>query len=197
MKTIIFDIDGTITDMWPLERAVLVSLLGKQAVRAIEEMHESGLKDTYVIFCKVSKKTIGKRAYRALYNRKFALLERQKLLPRPKPYPIVGWIRKNSKEYHFVYATGGQSRETRYVLSCLKIGTAFDVAHSLDAGNYRFSKRTGLPFKKIGAKFPNCLLVTDGRNDCEGALRARIPYIHVKDGARTRSWMRFHATIAT
>ena len=180
MKTIIFDIDGTLTDMWPIEKSVLLTMLGKEAGSEIEKLYLSGVKDTYSIFCIVSKRKIGKSNYRIIYNKKFSFLENKDQLPLPEKYPLVDLIKKNKPLYRFVYATGGQAKETRYVLKCLKLDSIFDFKNSLDKSNYRFSKSTGLPFNKIKATFSDCLLISDSQNDCNGAIKAGVPFIKIK-----------------
>jgi len=129
MKTIICDIDGTITNMEPIE--------------------------------------------------KVALLKSGKLPP-PERYPLADWIFINKNKYHFVYATGGQQNETLYVLKSLGLARYFDLRNSISKTNCRFSKKTGIPLRKIKAKFKDCILITDSKDDCRGADLAGIPFILVK-----------------
>ena len=179
MKTIIFDIDGTLTDMWPIEKSVLLSMLGNTKAAEVEEIHARGVKSTYQIFCKVLGTRITQAEYRRLYNRDFISLERKRLLPPPQPYPTVDWIRKNRNKYHFVYATGGQKLETAYVLKSFGIVRNFDAGYSISKSTYPFSKSTGLPFKKIKSRFPDCIVVTDSDGDVRGAKLANIPCIQI------------------
>lgn len=180
MKTIIFDIDGTLTDMWPIEKSVLLALLGKKFSNVIENIYQSKIKDTYAIFCKISQSRIGRKNYARCYEQAFSELERNGLLPKPIKYPIIRWIVKNKTKYNFVYATGAQAKETIYVLQGLGLKEVFDFNNSLNKNNCRFSKATGLPFKKIKNKFPDCFVVTDSQSDCRGARRAGIPYLKIK-----------------
>lgn len=177
MKTIIFDIDGTLTNMWPIEKSVLLALLGKEFSNDIENIYQSGIKDTYTIFCKICKTKINRTKYTRYYNRIFSRLKRNNSLPKPIKYPIVDWIKKNKANYYFIYATGGQASETIYVLESLGLNKVFDFKNSLNKNNYPFSKITGLPFKKIKSKFPDCFVVTDSQSDCQGARRAGIPFL--------------------
>jgi hypothetical protein len=114
MKTIIFDIDGTLTDMSLLEKVVALG---------------------------------------------FA----ENCWPKPEKYPLVNWILKNKNNYRFVYATGGKGQE-----------------NSINKTNYRFPKKTGLPFIKIRKRYPDCVLITDSQTDCDGATIAKIRYIKIK-----------------
>ncbi len=108
----------------------------------------------------------------------------KRLLPKPKKYPLVDWIVKNKNKYRFVYATGGKKPDTLYVLEQLGLINYFDLENSIDKTNYRFSKKTGLPFKKIKAKFPDCFVITDSESDCNGARLAGIKYIKIEPGQR-------------
>lgn len=177
MKTLICDIDGTLTDMWPVERAVLVCLLGKKYSKRLDQLRRSGISDTYTLYRKVSTCTVCKRDYRNLYNKAFEQLLSYGQLPSVKRYPLVQWIMKNNKKFTFVYATGGQQKESEFVLKQLGILAYFDLENSLDKTRYPFSKKTGLPFKKILKTYSNCTLLTDTQTDCDGAMKASIPYI--------------------
>jgi phosphoglycolate phosphatase-like HAD superfamily hydrolase len=128
MKTIIFDIDGTLTDMSPVEKS-----------------------STW-----------------------------RKDLPKLKKYPLVKWIIKNRRKYIFVYATGGIKSETLYALKNLGIIKYFDLKNSTDKDNCQFSKKTGIPFRRIKKIYPDCILVTDSKKDCIGAEIAQIPFILIR-----------------
>jgi predicted HAD superfamily phosphohydrolase YqeG len=49
----------------------------------------------------------------------------------------------------------------------------------------RFSKKTGIPFKKIKAKYKNCLLIADSQTDFVGAKLAQIPALIIKPGQKS------------
>ena len=180
MKTIIFDIDGTLTDLWPLERAVLLRMTQGKYEGEIDELKRSGLSDTYKIFCKASRCNMSKKKHTILYNKFFADLLKKGNSPKLERYPMVRWILAHRKNYRFVYATGGQFQETLYVLRELALLSCFDVKNSVDKSRCRFSKKTGIPFKKIKKKFDDCLLVTDSQVDGEGAFKAGIEFMKVK-----------------
>lgn len=165
--------------MWPIERMVLFSMLEKDKEAIIEKFYKSGIRDTYVIFCKISKSKISKKEYFIIYNKFFLILQSSALLPKVTKYSIVDWIKKRKNNYHFVYATGGQEQETRYVLKSLELDTIFDLKNSLNKNNYRFSKSTGLPFKKIKSKFADCFIITDSQSDCKGAKLAGIKFLKI------------------
>ncbi|PIZ45304.1 hypothetical protein COY32_05415, partial [candidate division WWE3 bacterium CG_4_10_14_0_2_um_filter_41_14] len=63
MKTIIFDIDGTLTDLWPIERSVLISMLGRQSSIQINKLKSSGTSNLYAIFNKCSPEKIDKSTF--------------------------------------------------------------------------------------------------------------------------------------
>ena len=127
MKTIIFDIDGTLTNMWPIEKAVLLRLLGRRSENTIDRIRNYGIKDTYKIFCKISSKKISEIEYRKAYEKKLQSLLLRNDLPETERYPTVDWILKNKSAYHFVYATGGREGETNYVLNSFGLAKYFDL----------------------------------------------------------------------
>lgn len=180
MKTIIFDIDGTITNMWPVEKSVLLRMTGNKFEKKIESMKSSGVSDTYKIFRKLSGRKIKKEQYADLYNQTFSALVKSSALPALEKYPLADWILVNRSKYHFVYLTSGQRLETRYVLKNLGIAECFDLENSIDKTRCRFSKRTGIPFKKIKSKFRDCVFVSDSKADRRGATLAKIPTVLVR-----------------
>ena len=50
MKTIIFDIDGTLADIWPIEKSVLLYMTDRKLEKRIKQMKLAGVSDTYRIF---------------------------------------------------------------------------------------------------------------------------------------------------
>lgn len=181
MKTIIFDIDGTFTNMWPIEKSVLLKMINKSLEKDIEKLRQSGICDTYEIFLKISKQELSKKKYVMLYNKDFSTLLKNKKLPQLEKYSTVDWILKNKNRYRFVYATGGQAKETKFVLKQLGLINYFDIENSIDKSNCRFSKKSGIPFRKIKAKFNDCLLITDSLMDCCKAGNIKIPCILIAD----------------
>ncbi len=184
MKTIIFDIDGTLTNMWPIEKSVLLCMTGGNYQNTIEELKKNGISETYKIFLKVSRKKFSKRKYFSLYNKIFRRLRN---LPELEYYPTIDWIKKNQSNYSFVYATGGQKSETEYALKQFGLISFFDLENSVSKSNYRYSKKTGKPFKRIKMKYSDCFLVTDSQTDCEGAKLAKIPYYLIKPGQKLKT----------
>ncbi|MFH1621018.1 MAG: HAD hydrolase-like protein [Patescibacteria group bacterium] len=180
MKTIIFDIDGTITNMWPIEKCVLLFMTDNNYTNKIEELKRAGVSDTYDIFSKISKSRITKQKFLKLYNRKFFDLLNSNRLPIPEKYPLVAWISTNKEKYRFVFATGAQELEVQYTLKNLGIIECFDLDNSINKSNCRFSKQTGIPFKIIKSKVGNCLLITDSKSDIKGARVANIPSILIR-----------------
>lgn len=181
MKTIIFDIDGTLTNIWPIEKSVLLRMTKGRYEDKMDELKKSGISDTYKIFLKVSSKRISKRKYFSLYNQSFLKLVN---LPKLVNYPIIDWIKKNRDKYIFVYATGGQKVETEYVLTQLGVINYFDLKNSVDKSNCRFSKKTSIPFRKIKSKYEDCILITDSDSDGIGASKAGIRFIKIKSNEK-------------
>lgn len=185
MKTIICDIDGTITNMWPIEKSVLLSMTDRKFEQDIDEIKLSGISDTYKIFLKLSNQKISKKKYADFYNQSFSVLLENGKLPAPEKYPIVNWILANKDKYNFVYVTGGQRLETIYVLERLNLLPHFDIDNSIDKNNCHFSKKTGIPFKKIKSKFADSVLISDSKSDVVGATLAQIPFILVQPKQRS------------
>ena len=178
--TIIFDIDGTLTDMWPLERAVIAAMLGPRASKHIDALKETCQYSNLRLYRTCAHSTISAQAFRERYNRVFQSLARRRALPVLKPSPLVGWIRTNKNRFRFVYATGGQAQETWYVLKRLRILNAFEISRSIDRSSCRFCKSTGIPFLRIQrAVADECIMVTDSIADVRGAKKAVIPSILV------------------
>jgi phosphoglycolate phosphatase-like HAD superfamily hydrolase len=150
----------------------------------IERIRRSGISDGYKLFMKLSDKEISKREYIDSYDQSFRRLLKDGALPIPEKYPLANWIFLNKERYHFLYATGGQGPETRYVLESFGLAKCFDLENSIDKTKCRFSKRTGIPFRKIKARFGNCILVSDSNADCEGAALCGIPCILVLPGQK-------------
>ena len=196
MKTIICDIDGTLTDMWPIEKSVLLFMTDRKFANYLEQLKCSGISDLYKLFTKITRESIGKQKFFIIYNQAFEILLEENNLPKPKKLPLVKWIKLNSSKYIFVYATGGQRLETRYVLENLGLAPFFDFKNSIDKTSCRFAKRTGITFLKIKSKYSDCLLITDSLSDCEGTVIAKIPCViiaHLQSkllyfGWWTKSW---------
>lgn len=186
MKTIICDIDGTITNIWPIEKSVLLRMIDRKFEKDIEKMKLLGVSDTYKIFLKFCNRKISKQKYADFYNKSFSILLKNGKLPRLEKYPLAKWIFDNRAKYRFVYATGGQRLETQYVLKNLGIIKYFDLENSIDKTTCRFSKKTGIPFGKIKTRFSCCILITDSQNDCNGAKLAGVPYILINPKQKIR-----------
>jgi FMN phosphatase YigB (HAD superfamily) len=181
MKTLICDIDGTLTDLWPVEAMVLKELLGDEKLPEIQKLRNKGIRETLKIYRKISREKISKRDFTQKYNRKFLEMEKKNQLPQLKKFPLVSLIMKNSS-LNFVYATGGQRNEALYALKSLGIIQYFDLKYSVDKTSCRFGKKTGIPFKKILKKYSDCLLLTDSQSDCDGARFVGISFTLIKNG---------------
>lgn len=180
MKTIICDIDGTITNMWPIEKSVLLYMTDRKFEKDIEQVKLSGTSETYKIFLKFSKQKMSKKKYTDFYNQSFSVLLKDGKLPVPEKYSLAKWLFANRNKYHYVYATGGQQLETIYVLRSLGLEKYFDLENSINKTTCRFSKKTGIPIRKIKTKFNDCVLVSDSKADGAGATLAQITFILVR-----------------
>lgn len=190
MKTIIFDIDGTLTDMWPVEKAVLLAMLGEDKISIVEKLRDRGVRNVYELFCRVSGIKVSRKELFDLYNQTTIKLINKNLIPTPVAYPLVRWVLANKSKYRFVYATGGRSVETEHVLRRLGLLKIFDQGVSINRDNYRFSKGSGLPYKIIKRREGECVVVTDSKIDCLGAKKAGIDYSLILPGQSVdKAWV--------
>lgn len=181
-KTLIFDIDGTLTNLWPIERVVLAEMLGVPQPEKLDRQKTFKRNTNYEIFLRCSRVRCSKQEFTQRYTSVFLQLKAAKRLPVPKLFLIVAWLKDAADSFHCVYATGGQRAETQYVLEELGISSLFDLTASVDKTTCRYSKSTGIPLRKIAARYPNCLLITDSESDCRGAHIANIPFLRIQPG---------------
>jgi hypothetical protein len=86
MLTLIFDIDGTLTDMWPIERAVLMNMVPETCRDQVNGLKLAGVNDLYSIYCQITRTRIGKIRFRDSYRESFAQLRAGRMLPKPLPF---------------------------------------------------------------------------------------------------------------
>lgn len=184
MTTLIFDIDGTLTDMWPIEQSVLLAMTPQPDSGRLDQLKAQGLSELWLLYTRSSCTKIAAVAFRAQYRQSFIELAERGKLPTPKPYQTVSFISENSERYKFVFATGGLEVEAKYVLSSLGLDRYFDLERSTSRDTCIFSKATGIPFRQLAKLYPQCLVVTDGDTDMLGAKRAKIPAIQLKSNQR-------------
>jgi len=184
MLTLIFDIDGTLTDMWPVERAVLVALIPKDKQATLDALRSAGINDLYILYRKSTRARLGKLAFRNLYREKFDELKTAGLLPNIREYKSVAFIRQNPTAYTYVYATGGLKTEAEFILEKLGIKDIFSLDKSTSKDTCRFSKATGMPFARIKRQLGECCLITDNLTDVMGADRAKIQTIRINPATK-------------
>lgn len=181
-RTVIFDIDGTLTNIWPIERVVLAKMLGLRQPEELDRQKTLKHHTNFEIYLRCARVRCSKQEFTQCYNSAFLQLKAAKKLPSLKPFPIVSWLKTAADSFHFVYATGGQQAETLYVLENLCILSFFDLRSSVDKTTYRYSKSTGIPLRKIASQYPDSLLITDSESDCRGAILASIPFLRIQPG---------------
>ncbi len=182
MLTLIFDIDGTLTDMWPIERAVLSELIQPGQLPLLDSLKRQGVNNLYNLYCQTTKTRVGRLVFRVFYSRNFETLREDDALPMVQGYPCVNFIRQNGTNFGYVYATGGLKAEAEYVLECLGILELFNLEVSTSKDNYKFSKATGRPFAKTKRQVGECYLITDSQQDVDGAEKAGVPSILISKG---------------
>ncbi len=177
MKIILCDVDGTLTDMWPIERSVLSLLVKESSIKLVDKLYDQGVRDNFKIYNTVSKIKIKKSAFYSMYNKAFLKLVNSKKLPDIPQYHLVNWILKNKDICTFLYATGGQKPETEYVLRKFKIIKYFDLINSISKTNCKYSKFSGVPLKRICKIYKIDAFFTDSEKDILGARKAGIKNI--------------------
>lgn len=177
MLTLIFDIDGTLTCMWPIERAVLLAMIGENVRKQLDLQKNLGINELYSLYCAFSEVILTKTEFYRLYSETFDNLKRNEALPSPQPYNAVQFIKRNPKSFRYVYATGGIKAETEFVLDALGIKRRFDLLNSTSKDNCKYPKRTGIPFQIIQRTLGSCCLISDSETDMEGAVKAGIPAV--------------------
>lgn len=172
MITLIFDIDNTLVDMWPVERSCLEAMLGKKIQENVKQIFSG---DLYAMYCSLATNKVSKREFRDEYKMRFDILQRTNRLPEPAGLQAVNFVKKFQGQYEFIFATGAWLVEIKYALNGVGIFQFFDVQPSIYRDNCRFSKMTGLPFrcikKQVGGKI---MLITDSKSDIIGADKANI-----------------------
>lgn len=180
MRALIFDIDGTLTDLWPLERQILLELLKLRTSQVIDRLH-SNQKNPYLIYKKMSKKNDTFANFRRKYKRK---LQSTNQIPNLQVFNTVKFIRKNNDKYVFLYATSSCKLEAELILKKLTTLEFFDLRSSINSDNCAYAKKTGVPFKKIITSYPQSVLITDSKDDAKGAAKANVATLVIKPNAR-------------
>jgi phosphoglycolate phosphatase-like HAD superfamily hydrolase len=180
MLTLIFDIDGTLTDMWPIERCVLAQIIQKTCIDQINTLKNRGINDLYTLYCMVTHSRPGKLTFRSRYREAFIQLNANNMLPKPVAYQAVKFISNNQQIYRYVYATGGLKIEAEYILFSFGIDTLFDLKQSISRDTYKYSKLTGLPFRKLNMMLKPSLIIADSKSDRMGATIAKVPVLLLK-----------------
>lgn len=175
MLTLILDIDGTITNMWPIERAILLAMAPMANSKEIDLLKNNNINDLFFIYTKISSSKTQKSTFIKLYRDTFVILSNKNSLPVPVEYKIVDFIRKNASLYNYVYATGGLRAEAEYILDSFDIKHLFDLETSVSRDTCVYSKKTGKPFMQILKKYNHCFFVTDSQSDLIGAKKANMP----------------------
>lgn len=189
MLTLIFDIDGTLTNLWPIEKSVLAAMLGCSPSKLDNLKEQIGNTDLLHLYQVTysKKQKLSLVDFRRKYQKKFYELLQKSKLPKVNGYKVVDYIKANPKKCKYLYATASPEVEAEYVLKNLGILEIFDRAKSSNQNSTRFSKKSGLPFKKLKQTNPDCLLITDSMSDIDGAKKAGIGWLLLKKNERLTS----------
>ena len=183
MITIYFDIDGTLTDMWPLEKKVLQSLCQDASLSQLDSVRQVAKKDLYSAFKLVDKaaRSCTLKQFRTGFAASLDSLVAKQQQPNLVAYPTVCFIKENADKARFCYATGGTAKEAKIVLDCLGIASLFDINRSYSRDNLPYPKNDVRFFKSLQEKTvePFCF-VGDSQLEVSAAIRAGICSINFK-----------------
>lgn len=178
MTTLVFDIDGTLTDMWPLERLCLATMLGRAVPSNLKDELDGNL---YRIYSSLYGGKVSKKDFGSNYRLAFQSLLESDQLPKPASFRSVDFIKANQSMFKFVFATGGWRVESEYVLEQLGCFEIFDSRASICKDNCRYKKSTDIPFLRLKkAAGLDMVVITDTKADIEGASRAGLASILLK-----------------
>lgn len=180
MKTIIFDLDGTIADLWPLERATLLKFFLKQnsIKKELNKLHASGIKNLFTLFQTFSKKNIELFEFEKKYLKNQKQLEKENKIPKLKIFLQPNFL---SEKYNYVLITGSPLSEALLVLKKTGCDKIFSKKNILAKGTYPGSKKTGEPFliikKIIGDQ---AIVIGDSDDDIIGAKIANFNCLKIR-----------------
>lgn len=182
MKTIIFDLAGTIADIWPLERETLIKFYEGKNITAtrkkLNKLSRSGIKNLFILFQNISEKKLNSNEFEQQYLKNQKQLRKENKIPKLKIFLKQKFLPKKT---NLALITGSPLSEALLVLEKAGCKKYFSKKLILSKGDYPGSKRTGEPFlmikKQIGSR---AVVVGDSLDDVVGAKIADYNCIKVR-----------------
>ena len=201
MPTIIFDLDGTLVDLWPIERATLVAMFLKlpdcekklrpTKLNLLKKSRNDLFKIFNSLFAKYSDKKISKQRFNKLYDETQRSLIKTKTYPKIKKYIDREPLMRLKNKYTLALVTGSRTQELNYVLEATKLTNIFNKHLIICSDTLKQSKSTGIPFKAISKRNPGPIVVIgDSDSDKLGAQKEKIPYVIIKKGKKIKDAIR-------
>ena len=186
MSAIIFDLDGTIADLWPLERETLLAIAGARRDPEVRNALEplaasySGGRPLWKIFRSLFPNRFGsERAFRARYDEVQAELIRTGSCP---SFPT--YLRREAMErtfgIAFGLATGSSRAEAEYVLKAIGCREFFSSVLILTRENGGAEKGSGRVLTTLRKRFGGRIaFIGDSDSDEKEAAVAGVPFFRV------------------
>lgn len=197
MATIIFDLDGTLVDLWPIERATLVAMFLKLTdyekkllptkLNLLKKSRNDLFKIFNSLFAKYSDKKISRQRFNKLYDEIQRSLIKTKTYPKIKKYIDREPLMRLKNKYTLALVTGSRTQELNYLLKTAKFTDIFIKDLIICSDTMKQPKNTGIPFKAISERNPGPIVVIgDSGSDKLGAQKAKIPYVIIKKGKKIK-----------
>lgn len=196
MKTIIFDLDGTIADLWPLERETILRMAKNTNPDLLNKLYRQGQRNLLDLFQSIG----GQKISREVFDQQYQIMQQKMILENKcPPFPIFLQepFLKNMSGICFGLLTGSFRSEAEFVLQRTGCRKYFYDSLVFCRGEYQGEKLSGEPYleiiKRIGSKF---VMIGDSEGDVLGAARAGIIGIRVfRQPAELQQKMELQRTI--
>jgi len=189
MPTIIFDLDGTIANLWPIERITLARIAKEffgipeeTAYQRLDSAYNAKTRSLRTLLQRCIEKRISNERFVKLYQNVQAQCIRQKKYPILIPLIPPSTIQECSRENTLALVTGSYTREAQYVLRVLNIQRYFKKRLIITADDMNVGKESGIPFQQIMKKTKGpWRVIGDSESDKAGAMRCNITFINAKE----------------